>query len=141
MFIVNLSVFAQKSACNIKNGFAVAGYDLISYFDGKAVKGKLEHVFIYNDIKYQFSTNKNLNKFKSNPEKYLPQYGGWCAYAMGKKGKKVDMDPKIFEIRDDKLYLFYNSYFNNTYKKWINEDTQKLQQKADVNWRKVIRKE
>ena len=68
-----------------------------------------------------------------NPAKYEPQYGGWCAYAMGAKGEKVSVDPKTYKIVDGKLYLFYNRLFNNTLEDW-NENEAKLKNKADANW-------
>ncbi len=138
LFIVNFSMYAQKTDCNVKNGYGVSGYDLVEYFNGEAVKGNKEYVFTHDGIIYQFSKPENLEKFKSEPKKYLPQYGGWCSYAMAKKGKKVDMDPTKFEIRDDKLYLFYTSYFTDTYKKWLNENPDKLKVKADEKWQKII---
>ncbi|MCF6349564.1 MAG: hypothetical protein L3J23_00840 [Flavobacteriaceae bacterium] len=137
LLMVNLSLYAQKIDYNVKNGCGVNGYDLVAYFNGKAIKGKPEYVFTYNDVKYQFSNIKNLEKFKLNSKQYLPQYGGWCAYAMGKKGKKVDMDPTKFEIRDDKLYLFYTSYFTDTYKKWLKEGPEELKEKATKNWKEI----
>ena len=63
----------------------------------------------------------------------MPQYGGYCAYAIAKDGKKVGVNPKTFEIRDGKLYLFYNSWGVNTLKKW-QEDAIEFQKKADKNW-------
>ena len=63
--------------------------------------------------------------FASNPAKYEPQYGGWCAYAMGHDGSKVEVDPETFKIINGKLFLFYNRFFNNTLKTW-NQDESKL---------------
>ncbi len=135
---VSISIYAQKTECNVKNGYAIVGYDVVAYFSNKAIKGKSKYTFSYNDIKYKFSTNENLEKFKLDPEHYIPQYGGWCAYAMGTKGEKVDMDPKVFEIRDDKLYLFYDSYFTHTYKKWLSEGPEELKENANQAWKKII---
>ena len=61
-------------------------------------------------LKFKFSSQKKVLKFKGNRDKYLPQYGGFCAYAIAEKGKKVSVDPETFEMRDGKLYLFYNSW-------------------------------
>ena len=61
---------------------------------------------------------------------------GWCAYAMGAKGEKVSIDPETFKIINGKLYLFYNSYFNNTLKSW-NKNEPTLKAKADVNWKRI----
>ena len=68
---------------------------------------------------------------------YLPQDGGYCAFAMGDNGKKVDINPKTFKVKEGKLFLFYNAYFNNTLTPW-NEDEENLKIKADKNWRNLI---
>jgi YHS domain-containing protein len=141
IFIFIGSFAFSQDTCNVNSdGIAIKGYDVVSYFDNKAKKGKPKYSHTYKDIKYNFSTKENLEKFKKNSKKYLPQYGGWCAYAMGTKGEKVDMDPKVFEIRDGKLYLFYTSFFINTHKKWINEKPEELKEKADQKW-KLIKKD
>ncbi len=121
---------------NLDNGVAVKGYDAVAYFtQNKAVKGKAEFAVIHKGVKYYFSNNTNKEEFKKNPAKYEPQYGGWCAYAMGATGEKVDFDPETFKIINGKLYLFYNKFFNNTLPKW-NKDEANLKTKADVNWKK-----
>lgn len=71
--------------------------------------------------------------FLANPSRFEPQYGGWCAFAMGDYGKKVKINPETFKIVDDKLYLFYNAYFTNTLKDW-NKDEANLKSKGDRNW-------
>ena len=84
--------------------------------------------------KAQCSCN-NVTNNKKNPLNYEPQYGGWCAYAMGKDGSKVEVDPETFKIIDGKLYLYYNKFFNNTLKSW-NKDETNLKSRADLNWKK-----
>lgn len=75
--------------------------------------------------------------FLKNPASYEPQYGGWCAYAMGANGEKVEINPETFKIVDGKLNLYYNAFFNNTLKSW-NKDEGNLKKKADANWKKII---
>lgn len=134
-FISSLIYSQNATVCNINsNNVAIEGYDLVSYFTNKAKKGKSKYTYIHKGINYYFSSTENMNTFKATPSKYLPQYGGWCAYAMGKKGKKVNMDPKNFEIRDGKLYLFYKSFFVNTYENWLKENPELLKEKANKNW-------
>ncbi|MFM1874403.1 MAG: hypothetical protein RL266_140 [Bacteroidota bacterium] len=129
--------FGQKINYNLENGFIADGYDVVAYYSNKAIKGKAEYTTSRDGAKYKFSSKENLNKFESNPSKYIPQYGGWCAYAMATTGQKVSIDPETFEIRDGKLYLFYNSWGNNTLKSWLKENPLLLIQKANTNWRKI----
>jgi hypothetical protein len=87
-------------------------------------------------VTYYFSSAANKEVFKKDPAQYEPQYGGWCAYAMGSKGEKVPIDPETFKITNGKLYLFYNKFFNNTLTSW-NKDESGLMNKANVNWGKI----
>ncbi len=140
LFFTSCLVKAQSENINIQNSFGAAGYDLVSYFEGKASKGSDKYLYTYEGIDFRFSSNVNLDKFKNNSSKYLPQYGGWCAYAMATTGKKVTINPKRFEVRDAKLFLFYDAYFNNTYEEWIEEGPEKLKIKADKNWIEVLKR-
>ena len=131
------AIIAQETDYNTKKGFAAEGYDVVAYFSNKAVKGDSKYITTYDKVKYKFVSQKNLDTFKSNPKKYAPQYGGYCAYAVGANAEKVSIDPKTFEIRDGKLYLFYNSWGINTLKKWKEEGAEQLKTKADANWQKI----
>ena len=132
--------FAQDIDYNVEGGYIADGYDVVAYFSGKATKGKQKYMTTHDKVKYRFSTQENLDKFKANPTKYIPQYGGWCAYAMGLKGEKVSINPKTYEIRDGKLYLFYNALFTNTFDSWIKEGPEKLRKQADENWERSKKK-
>src|SRR5258706_6716442 len=104
----------NKKHFNLDDGIAIKGYDPVSYFTaGKAVKGSKAMAVYSQGATYYFSSVANKELFKANPAKYLPEYGGWCAYAMGAKGEKVNIDPETFKIVNGKLYLFYNRFFNN----------------------------
>ena len=119
------------------NNIAVDGYDLVSYFEeNKAVEGKKNYKFTFENVNYYFSSEKHLNSFKKSPTKYLTSFGGWCAYAMGATGEKVKIDPESFIVNDGNLYLFYYSFFNDTKSKW-NNDPKNLEQKAKINWKKI----
>jgi YHS domain-containing protein len=125
---------------NLENGVAILGYDPVSYFKaGKAIEGKKDLAFTYQGVVYLFSSATNKELFKTTPEKYEPAYGGWCAYAMGASGEKVEVDPETFKIIDGKLYLYYNKLFTNTLKTW-NKDEKSLKVKADNNWTKIFKK-
>ena len=143
--LFSFSAFAQDAAAlrkkhfNLDNGIAIKGYDPVSYFtENKAVKGSKDLSVFHQGIVYYFSTAANKEIFKANPFKYEPEYGGWCAYAMGENGEKVSVDPETYKIINGKLYLFYNKYFTNTLKDWNkNEDT--LKKNADLNWPKLFK--
>lgn len=127
----------RKKTYNLEKGIAIQGYDPVAYFSAnKAIKGSKDLTVAYQGVIYYFSSVENKETFKKNPAKYEPQYGGWCAYAMGHDGSKVEIDPETFKIIDNKLYLYYNKYFNNTLKSW-NKDEVNLKSKADTNWQKI----
>ncbi|MEP0265273.1 YHS domain-containing (seleno)protein [Dokdonia sp.] len=134
---VSFSTFAQQTDYYLKKGYVAEGYDVTEYFNNKAVEGNKEFTTTYDGVKFKFASQANLDKFKASPDMFLPQYGGYCAYAVADKGKKVSVDPETFEIRDGKLYLFYNSWGTNTLEKWIEEGPEKLKGQADAAWNKV----
>lgn len=136
-FIGAIANYSFSQTHNLTNSIAAKGYDVVSYFkEIKAVKGDLKYSTTIDNVTYYFSSNDNKNEFLQNPKKYEPQYGGWCAYALGKNGEKVDINPETFKIVDGKLYLFYNAYFNNTLKKW-NKDETNLRKQADNNYKSI----
>jgi YHS domain-containing protein len=132
-----LNNYAQQIDYNKEKGYVANGYDVVSYFSKKAVKGSSNYKYTYDNGTYKFSSESNLEKFKANPKMYIPQYGGWCAYAMADKGEKVTINPKTYEIRNGKLYLFYNAFFDNTFESWLEEMPDKLVNKANTNWDKI----
>lgn len=131
---------AQNDHLNLEDGLAIEGYDPVAYFtSNKAVKGKKDLQYKQGNATYYFSSAANRDAFIKDPIAYEPQYGGWCAYAMGDSGEKVEIDPETFKVANGKLYLFYNAYFNNTLPKW-NKDETNLRSKADKNWKAIIAK-
>lgn len=99
------------------NGVILAGHDAVAYFtQGKPVEGKAKYTAVYNDAIYRFSSAKNRDLFNKNPEKYAPQYGGFCAYGMT-FGKKFEIDGKAFEIVDGKLFVNKNPSVYEAWKK------------------------
>lgn len=126
----------RKKEFNLDGNIAIDGYDPVAYFKvNKAVKGKKDQAVSHQGVIYYFSSVENKEEFKKNPSQYEPEYGGWCAYAMGAKGEKVSIDPETFKILNGKLYLFYNRFFNNTLKSW-NKEEAKLKPAADASWKK-----
>lgn len=142
LFLTAMPAFSQTAAVraklyNLDEGVAIKGYDPVAYFtQNKSLKGKKEFSFGYQGVIYHFVSAADLEAFKTNPAKYEPQYGGWCAYALGHDGSKVEVDPETFKIINGKLFLFYNRFFNNTLKTW-NLDETRLHSQADANWQKL----
>ena len=141
---ISITTVAQTSSkrakeYNLENKIALQGNDPVAYFvQKKAVKGKSALATNYDGVTYSFSTQANKDLFLKNPASYEPQFGGWCAYAMGSSGEKVEIDPATFKIIEGKLYLFYNAFFNNTLKSW-NKDETNLKKKSEINWNKIIK--
>lgn len=86
-------------------GVAIKGHDPVAYFvDGKPIAGRAELSHSVGGATYWFANDRNLQAFKAEPAKYLPQYGGYCAYGVA-QGFKPDIDPTAFRIVEGKLYL------------------------------------
>jgi YHS domain-containing protein len=130
-FIVSAaSLFAQKAEVFNPSEKAIRGYDPVAYFtEGKSVKGNDNLTYHWKDANWYFSSAQNLNSFTKNPEKYAPQYGGYCAYGMS-EGHKAPTDPDAWTIVDGKLYL---NYSKDVKTKWIKNEKERID-KADKNW-------
>jgi len=135
-----LFAFASEleAGSRIYTGFfsskAVGGYDTVAYFEvKKPVKGLSEWNTEYQGAEWYFSSRENLEKFKRNPEKYAPQYGGYCAWAVA-NGDTAKGDPLHWTIHAGKLYLNYNESIQN---QWL-EKMDEFIAKADNNWPGVI---
>jgi YHS domain-containing protein len=142
--LASITMFSQNDAkriaqFNLENKVAIQGYDPVAYFkQNKAIKGKDDFTASYMGVTYKFSSTANKDIFIKNPTIYEPQFGGWCAFAMGDSGDKVKINPETFKIIDGKLYLFYNAFFNNTLKSW-NKDETNLKAKAESNWKSTYK--
>ncbi len=132
------SADVRQKNFNIKKKVAINGYDPVSYFQDQPQAGSQAHSYTHEGVTYHFANAENLATFKKNPEKYEPQYGGWCAYAIGAKGSKVPVNPETYKVEDGKLYLFYNKGGTNTLTLW-NQDETSLKPKADQNWAKIVK--
>lgn len=141
LFSLPFFAFSQKPEHrNLENKLAIQGYDPVSYIEqNKAVKGKKEFSVNVNGAIYYTSSAKNKELLQKNPSKYEPVYGGWCAFAMGDYGEKVEINPTTFKVIDSKTYLFYNKLFTNTLSSW-NKNEDKLKKQADLNWKKLTSK-
>lgn len=126
----SISFAANGVNVDKRTGFAIYGYDPVAYFtQRKPVKGKKEFVAEHKGTKWAFSNAAHKQAFVASPDKYLPQYGGYCAYAAG-KNSIAKIDPKAWTIRDDKLYLNYNYKIRT---RWL-KNVDKLIIAGDKNW-------
>ncbi len=111
-------------------GGAIDGYDAVAYFTkGKAVEGSKKITLEYKGATWRFASEGNRDLFKASPEKYEPQYGGYCAYAMS-DNRFVSIDGEAWYIEDGKLYL---NYSKSVQKHWL-EQKDTFIQEADSNW-------
>ncbi len=129
---------AGKNSGNIfvENGIAIRGTDTVAYFsDSKAVKGNSKYQYKWKGANWYFSSAENRDLFAQNPEKYAPQYGGYCAYGMA-KGQLAPIDPNAWSIVDGKLYLNYSKRVKELWEKDIPGHIAI----ADKNWSKIASK-
>lgn len=118
-------------------GVAIDGYDTSAYHRaGKPMKGQSAHSVKWKGATWKFATKADAEKFRANPTRYAPAYGGHCANGMS-LGEKVDGDPKIWMIIGEKLYLFYAERGR---KRWQNGDKKALIAAANANWAKLLKK-
>jgi len=119
-----------------KRGRAIKGYDTVAYFtENKAVAGTADFQHKWNHATWYFSNQENLNLFKAAPEKYAPEYGGYCAYAIA-IDRLFPIDPTQFTILNDKLYLNYNPRIQRRWDK--NRDG--YLRDSEKNWPKLLAK-
>ncbi len=112
------------------NGVAIEGYDPVAYFtDGKPVMGKAEYSYKWSDAQWNFANEKHLEMFKENPDKYAPQYGGFCSFAIT-EDTCGHTDPTAWKIVDGKLYLTTNKEVE---KMWEKDEMGNIK-KGNENW-------
>lgn len=101
-----------------KNNLAVGGYDTVSFFSGKPQQGKKAFTVDYAGAQWRFYTQGNSDLFKTNPEAFMPQYGGYCAWAVA-NNKLAKGSPKYWHVEDGKLYLNFNARIQRRWEKDI----------------------
>lgn len=128
------SAFSEPAIFSTEDG-AIRGYDTVAYFmDKRPTKGKSELRYEWSGAEWFFVSQKNLELFRQDPERYAPQYGGYCAFAMS-KGSHAVTDPTAWTIHDGKLYLNYSKAVRKTWSKNIPFYVER----ADSNWRRLHR--
>jgi YHS domain-containing protein len=132
LFVLTTGAYAQSQYFN-NNGIAINGYDPVAFFtENAAMEGSKQYSYEWNGTTWQFKNAANRDSFKSNPEKYAPQFGGYCAYGMS-ENHKAPTEPQAFTIVDNKLYLNYNM---EVLKMW-RKDTKGRITKAEMNWKSL----
>jgi len=116
-----------------RNNDAVGGYDVVSFFSGKPRIGQNKYSTEFNGADWKFSSQANLDLFNTNPEAFIPQYGGYCAWAAA-KGKLAKGSPKFWRIRDGRLYLKFNGRIQ---KQW-DRDVSGFISKANRNFPNLL---
>jgi YHS domain-containing protein len=112
-------------------GVAIMGYDTVAYFtEGKAVKGSEDFSYEWLGTPWHFASKEHKEMFMSEPAKYAPQYGGYCAGEVVNGSVTVNVDPEAFKIIDGKLYLVYDEGNAAVFA----ENAQDVVPKADANW-------
>src|SRR5687767_13722343 len=132
-FVASATLGFGQHEVFMKSGEAIHGYDPVAYFkENKPVKGNDQFTYTWKGAKWKFSSAQNLKDFKADPEKYAPQFGGYCAYGVS-DDHKASTSPDAWTIVNGKLYLNYDT---DVRKLW-NEDQQGHIEKANRNWPKV----
>ena len=141
LFILSFALFLASCSSTSKkgpqifslNGAAIGGYDPVAFFtESKPVKGDAAYKLEWNDANWQFATQQNLDSFKASPEKYAPQYGGYCAYGAA-DGHKAPTEIETWTVLDNKLYFNYNGEVKSIW----NKDRLKYIEQANANWENI----
>ncbi|GAA0894458.1 YHS domain-containing (seleno)protein [Fulvivirga kasyanovii] len=138
--LIAVSGMAQdKKAYNIDNSnISLEGYSPVSYLDlGLAQKGIKQFKSEYDKVVYYFTSAEQKEVFDKNPQKYLPQYGGYCAFGVY-AGAKFRPDPNKFIVKDGKYFLYLYNLELDAQQLWLAENNHsKLMKKADENWKSL----
>ena len=125
-----MATTVQKINKTTFGNLALRGYDPVAYFaEGRPVEGSKQLTHYYADATWRFTSAANRDLFAQDPEKYAPQFGGYCAWGIS-QAKFFDGDPQIWKIVDGKLYVNYNKEIEKTWE----QDIPGFIEKADTNW-------
>lgn len=125
-----VSVTKPVPALNAPTGVALQGYDPVAYFrDGRPISGVDAYTYQWRGVQWKFSSPEHQTAFAAEPERYAPQFGGYCAYAVS-RGTTADGDPHQWAVVDDKLYVNTNAFAMQLW----NQDRSDSIAAAEVNW-------
>lgn len=137
LFLLSCSRESDLSANIIPQTNAISGYDPVAYFtEAKPVPGQEDFSYVWNDAKWLFSSKENMELFQEAPERYAPQYNGYCAFALS-RNDFVNVNPESWAIVDEKLYFTFNHDIKNA---WL-QDKRNYIAKANRNWKLRIDQE
>lgn len=144
IIIFSIGLFAKEPKPFSTSKYFIEGYDPVTYIsDNKATKGSKKFSLKHKGIDVLFSSEENLKLFKANPEKYWPQYNGYCAYALAIDNGLVEVNPKTFKVINGKTYLFYNDapgfFSTNTLEKWNEEKDDKQIELANSFYAEILK--
>lgn len=135
LFLVALASIVSAQQVFATDAGAIRGYDPVAYFtSGEPTKGSDSYTYEWKGATWYFASQENLDTFKAEPEKYAPQFGGFCAYAVG-NGYTYEADPNAWKIVEGKLYL---NYSKGIQKKWEAKRDYYIKE-ANTNWPKLIK--
>lgn len=124
---------ANKRINTDKSGVAIKGYDTVAYFtEGRAVEGKMEFMFSWHGARWYFANAAHRDLFAANPERYAPQFGGFCSMGMT-RGMTANADPEAWTIVDGKLYLKFSKA---TRDQWRPNKAENIK-KAEKKWANI----
>lgn len=128
------TVRAAPAKVNAEGGIGLAGHDPVAYFtETRPTPGRAEITAAHDGVTYRFASAANRDAFLAEPARYLPQYGGWCAYGMA-RGYKAVVDPAAFTVAGGKLYLNYNAAIAA---QWQRNRAREIE-RADAHWPTVM---
>jgi hypothetical protein len=129
LFLDSLGMFATTPVYTTERG-AIDGYDPVAYFrDGRPVAGSEAHTLDWRGSRWRFASADNLEAFRLNPQRYAPQYGGYCAYGLA-SGYTTNTDPHAWTVVDGRLYLNFDPEVKA---QWL-QDQPGMIERADANW-------
>ena len=134
-FLPVLTASAADPVNKNSSGVAIKGYDPVAYFtESKPVKGMPSFTHQWNGATWQFSSAANRDLFAASPEKYAPQFGGYCAYGVS-QNHTAQIDPEAWTVIDGKLYLNYSQGVKKTW----SQATPKYIEQAQKNWPALVK--
>ena len=128
--LVIVPAFSQTPVNTTVDNIAIRGYNPVAYFqEGAARQGSASFEYVWNDVTWHFASPENLERFQGDPERYAPQFGGYCAWAAS-QGYVADIDPDAWTVHEGRLYLNFSSGIRRRFMRDIEDNIEA----AERNW-------